>query len=135
MKLFTLLTSFALLTLTSTSNSAAPKVNLELSSVLHEAAISLNTQVPMKLDEETQLDSVATFANYMIYNNTMINYDANMLDVAIFTASIEENVIGGLCANPSLAFFIEQKVVMVYRYIGKDGVYITEASKDMGTCK
>ena len=106
-----------------------------LSVQLTKAVTQINSNTPQKLDEDTRLDSVATFRNYIIYNNTMLNYTAEQLDVSLFDPLIQETIINPLCGNKLLSSFIGFGVVMVYRYHGKDGQFITELSKDMGTCK
>ena len=110
-------------------------VERALSIELTKAVMEINSNAPQKLDEETRLDSAATFRNYIIYNNTMINYTAGQLDVSLFNPIIKETVIDPLCGNKQLSGFIDLSVIMVYRYHGKDGLFITELSKDMGTCK
>lgn len=107
----------------------------KLSTVLTNAVREINANAPQVLDEETRLDSAATFRNFIIYNNTMVNYAAEQLDVNAFDPIIQELVISPLCANKGLESFIDLGVVMVYRYHGKNGQYITEVSKDMATCK
>lgn len=106
----------------------------DLSVVLSQAVASVNAQTPMSLDEDTRLDSAATARNLLIYNNTMINYEAKELDAAVFNKNLQSIVIEPLCDNPDIAIFKELKVIMVYRYLGKNGEFITELSKDMGTC-
>lgn len=106
-----------------------------LSQELTKAVMQINSKAPQVLDEETRLDSAATFRNFIIYNNTMVNYTAEQLDAKAFDAIIEEAVIGTLCSNKDLESFIDLGVVMVYRYHGKNGQYISELSKDMSTCK
>lgn len=116
-------------------NAAQTDFERALSIELTKAALEINAQSPQLLDEETRLDSAATFKNYVIYNNTMVNYTAEQLDVKMFDPLIEEAVIGPLCANPGLASFVDLGVVMVYRYHGKNGQFITELAKDMSSCK
>ncbi|WP_438864061.1 hypothetical protein [Neptunicella sp.] len=106
-----------------------------LSQQLSMVVKEVNAKAPWALDADTRLDSAATLKNYIIYNNTLVNYTANQLDVAVFDSIMEESVIGPLCANKDLRSFIDLKVIMVYRYFGKDGQFITELSKDMATCK
>jgi hypothetical protein len=106
----------------------------DLSVVLSQAVASVNAQTPMSLDDDTRLDSAATARNLLIYNNTMINYEADELDAKIFSENVQTLVIEPLCTNPDLAIFKELKVTMVYRYLGKNGAFIAELSKDMGTC-
>jgi hypothetical protein len=105
-----------------------------LSVMLSDAVVQVTTSLPMTLDEDTRLDSVSTVRNFMVYNNTMVNYDAAQLDASNFASALEDIILVPLCANPQLKGFIDQKVVMVYRYFGKDGKFITEISKDMSSC-
>lgn len=116
---------------------SAQQTELErsLSQELTKAVKDINAKGAQTLDEETRLDSAATFKNYIVYNNTMVNYTAEQLDLTAFNKIIEEAVIGSLCANKGLTSFIDLGVVMVYRYHGKNGEYITELAKDMSTCK
>lgn len=111
------------------------KQELALSKDLTLAVKQINENGAQLLDAETRLDSAATFSNYIIYNNTMVNYTADQFDVNSFNPIIQEAVIDTLCANPGLKSFIELGVVMVYRYHGKNGHFISELSKDMSTCK
>ena len=106
-----------------------------LSTELTKAVAQINADTPKMLDEETRLDSAATFSNYIIYNNTMVNYTADQFDAATFDGAINDVVIAPLCTKPGLEGFIELGVIMVYRYHGNDGNYISELSKDMATCK
>jgi len=123
------------ITISSVSNASQTEAERSLSIELTKSVIEINSITPQKLDEDTQLDSAATFRNFIIYNNTMINYTAEQLDVKLFDPIIEENVIGNLCSNKALAGLIEGDVTMVYRYHGKNGQFITELSKDMSTCR
>jgi hypothetical protein len=126
---------FGVLSISSISSSAQTDVERALSIELSKAVIEINGSTPQKLDEETRLDSAATFSKYIIYNNTLTNYTAEQLDVKLFDPIIEETVIGSLCSNKELVGLIEGGVTMVYRYHGKNGQFITELSKDMSTCK
>lgn len=126
---------FSILSISSLTSSAQTDAERSLSVELTKAVIEINGSVPQKLDEETRLDSAATFSKYIIYNNTMTNFTAEQLDVKLLDPIIEETVIGSLCANKGLVGLIEGGVTMVYRYHGKNGQFITELSKDMSTCK
>ncbi len=106
----------------------------ELSKQLTAAVAEVNSRTPWKLDEDTRLDSAATTSNYIIYTNTLLNYSVEQLDIVQFDKIIIESVIGSLCANKDLKSFIELKVIMVYRYLDKNGQYVSELSKDMASC-
>jgi len=105
-----------------------------LSVELTKTAAMLNKNGPVMLDEETRLDSVATFKNYIIYNNTMVNYSVEQLDPNQFTTLLQDIVIKPLCSNKDLKAFQDYGVTMVYRYVDKSGNFISELSKDMSTC-
>jgi len=135
MDIRTITISIMMLTASFVSHSSQSDEERALSKQLNQAVKAVNVKVPWVLDEETRLDSAATVGNIIIYNNTMINYSAEQLDVKLLDPIIKESVIGALCGNKDLASFIDLKVVMVYRYLGKNGKFITELSKDMSSCK
>lgn len=116
-------------------NAEQTELERSLSQELTKAVLGINSKGAQVLDEDTRLDSAATFRNFIIYNNTMVNYTAEQLDVKLLDPIIENAVIGTLCANKTLESFINLGVIMVYRYHGKNGQYITEKSKDMSSCK
>lgn len=107
----------------------------ELAKNLTLAVKQINDAGAKMLDEETRLDSAATMLNYIIYTNTLVNYTSDQLDVNTLNGLLKKNVIGSLCSNKGLSTFIELNVIMVYRYLDKNGLFVTELSKDMGTCK
>jgi len=106
-----------------------------LSNLLTRAVAQINASTPQLLDNETRLESAATYSNVIIYNNTMLNYSADHVELTIFEPFIKKRVIDPLCSNQSLAIFVDLGVVMVYRYHGKHGKYVAEFEKDMATCK
>ncbi|MEM7081926.1 MAG: hypothetical protein AAF465_04275 [Pseudomonadota bacterium] len=126
-----LIMAFFLMPLTVADQADAERA---LAAMLTDAVREVNATTPQLIDEETRLDSAATFRNYIIYTNTMVNYSADQLDPALFKPIIQGTVIDTLCGNKQLVGFVDLKVVMVYRYLGKDGKFIAELSKDMGTC-
>ncbi|MEE4244848.1 MAG: hypothetical protein V2I33_05530 [Kangiellaceae bacterium] len=107
----------------------------ELSRMLSEAVAGLEKSLPMTLDEETRLDKVSTVKSFFVYNNTLTSYAASELDADKLDEILKTSVIGKLCSNKDLKGFIDNDVIMVYRYFGKDGKFVTELSKDMSTCK
>lgn len=94
----------------------------------------INATLPKLLDEETRLDSAATTSNVIIYTNTLVNYSVSQLNVATLDPLLLDSVIKPLCNNEGLKVFIDLGVVMVYRYLDKYGVFVTELSKNMSEC-
>jgi hypothetical protein len=132
LKIITTLILSTLFVPVSYAQSASPR---QIAQVLTTAVNTVNEKAPIMLDEETRLDSVATYANVFIYNNTVINYEVAQLGIEQFDQVIEDTVIGTICTNPQLAPMIDLGVVMVYRYLDKNGDYISEKSLDTATCK
>jgi len=124
----------SLLAIKSVSAQQTPEQR-EISKVLTETMNVLIKQLPMVIDGDTRLDSVATYGKHFIYTNTLTNYTAEQMDANQLDLVIQENVINNLCSNKDLKGFIDIGVIMVYRYLGKNGQFITELSLDTKTCK
>ncbi len=106
----------------------------ELSKQLTKAVNQLNQSTPKALDEETRLDGAATLANYMIYNNTLVNLTVEELDIHEVSKILYDTVVKPLCEIKGLNGFKKAGVMMVYRYVDKNGKFVAELSKDMSTC-
>jgi len=110
------------------------KEEREISKILTQTAKVITEKLPMIIDGDTRLDSVATVGNQFIYTNTLTKYIAEQMDAEQLDIVIQENVIDTICPNKDMKGFIDLGVVMVYRYLGKSGVFITELSLDTKTC-
>ncbi|WP_426357803.1 hypothetical protein ACPUVO_15285 [Pseudocolwellia sp. HL-MZ19] len=106
----------------------------EISKVLTQTVKVITDKLPMIIDGDTRLDSVATVGNKFIYNNTLTKYSADQMDPEQLDVVITDNVINTICPNKEMKGFIDLGVVMVYRYLGKSGAFITELSLDTKTC-
>jgi hypothetical protein len=106
----------------------------ELSKALSEAVAAITTGLPIAVDEGTRLDSVSTVRNFMVYNNTLVKYAADEIDADSLDEILGSTFLKLLCNNQDLQKFVDEGVIMVYRYFGNDGVFVTEISKDMSTC-
>jgi hypothetical protein len=108
--------------------------DLILEASLTELVLELNKQTPIKVDADTRLDSVSTFSKYMIYNNTLTEIESTDVDASLVAQHFNENIISQLCFTETFRPFIDLKLVMVYRYLDKNGKLITELSKDLSGC-
>lgn len=94
----------------------------------------LQPSLPMKLDDDTQLVSLATYSNILIYNYELTNFIEGEIDTDQFNGIVKQTIMPPLCENKDLKDFIDAGVVIVYRYLDKNGTYVTEASKDLALC-
>ncbi len=106
----------------------------KLSTELTKAVKQINESSPKALDEETRLDGAATTANYIIYNNTLVNLTVEELDVNEVDKLLYDAIIAPLCSKEGLDSFKKLGVIMVYRYLDKNGKFVAELSKDMSSC-
>jgi len=121
--------------ISSSSFAQQTKEERELSNILTQTAKVVTEKLPMIIDSDTRLDSVATVGNQFIYTNTLTQYIAEQMDAEQLDIVIQENVIDTICLNKDMKGFIDLGVVLIYRYLGKEGKFITELSLDTSTCK
>lgn len=107
----------------------------EMSSLLTEVVAGVTAKLPLMIDDDTELSSVATTRNLMIYTNTVIKFKGEQINTEKLNELLDNTVLAKLCDQKELKAFIDLGVVMVYRYLGNDGVFVTEVSKDMTTCR
>ena len=105
-----------------------------LSRYLSEYAANVNKDVPRVLDHETRLDNAFTTKNLLVYNNTLLNFVAAQIDPRQLEPNIQKAVIEPICKMAKYEPMIELGVEVVYRYYGKEGVFITELSQNLAEC-
>ena len=91
-------------------------------SILKEEAIKINKQTPIKLDEETTLDSaVARGEKSFDYYYTLI-YKADSVNKDTVAKYVKPTIIARLKSNPEMDYFRDNDVTLYYHYLGYDGL-------------
>lgn len=99
----------------------------DFESELKSAAVELNKQTPMPVDEYMRLDSAATIGKTnFIYYFTLYNIEKAEVHLDSVTKYIRPGVIANVKNTPELKIFRDQDVSMDYRYYDKNGEFITE---------
>ncbi len=92
---------------------------------LNEAAIGVNKNCPMMVDQDTRLDHVAALPEKVFqYNYTLVNYSTSQVNGDSLRKYMEPGIIKTIKTNPQLNHFRKNKVTMVYTYNDKDGKFL-----------
>lgn len=101
----------------------------DLESELKDAAIQLNRQTPMKIDEYTRLDSAsAKGRTNFIYYYTLVDREKSEVNPDTVNKYIRPGIIEGVKNNPGLKVYRDNKITMDYRYYDKNGTFVLEIS-------
>ena len=98
------------------------------------AAEKANEKVPMMLDNDTRLDSVAAAGTKLIYNYTLVGYEAGEIDSEALIGNLRGRLISNACTGSLKASFLDRGASVVYSYRGKDEELIGEVNVDPADC-
>src|ERR1700739_1912563 len=135
MKLGCLAMVCATLTACDTKDSAQFKTALTLQSRLAEIAGQANGAAPAAVDPDTRLDGARAGPGLRLtVMYTLVNAESNGVNSATFEALLTPTIKENSCANPDLRPLIDQGVVVVLEYRGKQGDPIGTVSINRATC-
>lgn len=124
-RIFFVLTGLALLLglQTSCKNDPPPVKNLA-----SEASL-LNEKCPEMVDPETRLDSVVlSTEGKLAYYYTMTQRTGATVNALAFKAYLIPEILKNVRNNGSLRMFRDSSVSMVFNYLDRNGVFVTEIS-------
>ena len=125
----------ATLTACDTKESAQARAGLTLQRRIAQVAGQANGAAPAVIDPDTRLDGARAGPGLRLtVMYTLVNAEAKGLDSAAFAASLTPTVKENSCANSDLRPLIDQGVVVVLEYRGKQGEAIGTVNIDRGTC-
>lgn len=102
---------------------------------LAEIAGQANQAAPADVDPDTRLDGAKAGPGLRLTTNyTLVNAESNGVDSTTFTTKLAPTIRKGSCENPDLRPLINQGVVVVLEYRGKDGNPIGTVSVNRDTC-
>ncbi len=99
---------------------------------LRSFATEVNRRVPMMLDKNTQLDGAEAAEQMLTYKFTLLNVQANKLDIRDFESRMAVQVIKNVCSR--LQILIKKGVTIRYYYRDAIGQKITEISVNNSDC-
>lgn len=99
---------------------------------LQQAADVVNQRTPMMVDKDTRLDSAASGNQRLIYNYTLINYNASDLDREKFETALRPTLLKAGCQT--LKPLLSEGVSVHYVYKGKDAATVGSVILSPGDC-
>ena len=125
----------ATLTACDTKESAQFKAGLTLQRRIAQIAGQANGAAPAVIDPNTRLDGAKAGPGLRLtVMYTLVNAGSNGVDSATFEPLLTPTIKENSCANPDLRPLIDQGVVVVLEYRGKQGDPIGTVSISRGTC-
>ena len=118
-----------------TKDSRQFNATLTLQRRLAEIAGQANGAAPAAVDPDTRLDGAKAGPGLRLtVTYTLVNAESNGVDSTTFEAKLTPTIKEGTCANPDLRPLIDQGVVVVLEYQGKQGNPIGTVSINHETC-
>jgi hypothetical protein len=118
-----------------TKDSAQFNAALTLQRRLAEVAGQSNAAAPAAIDPDTRLDGARAGPGLRLtVTYTLVNAESNGVDSTTFEAKLTPTIKEGSCANPDLRPLIDQGVVVVLEYRGKQGNLIGTVNVNRETC-
>ena len=123
------------LTACDTKESARFNAALTLQRRLAQIAGEANGAAPAAIDPDTRLDGARAGPGLRLtVMYTLVNAESNGVDSSTFEAKLTPTIKDGSCANPDLRPLIDQGVVVVLEYSGKQGNSIGTVNVNRETC-
>ena len=125
----------ATLTACDTKESAQFKAGLMLQRRIAQIAGQANGAAPAVVDPNTRLDGARAGPGLRLtVMYTLVNAESNGVDSATFESLLTPTIKANGCANPDLRPLIDQGVVVVLEYRGKQGDPIGTVDINRATC-
>lgn len=102
---------------------------------LAEIAGQANGAAPAEIDPDTRLDGARAGPGLRLtIMYTLVNAESNGADSMKFETKLTPTVQAASCANPDLRPLLDQGVVVVLEYRGKQGAQIGTVNVNRETC-
>lgn len=102
---------------------------------LAEIAGQANGAAPAEIDPDTRLDGARAGPGLKLTTNyTLVNAEADGVDGTKFEKNLVPTIEKGACENPDLRPLIDQGVLVVLEYRGKQGNLIGAVNIKRATC-
>ena len=101
----------------------------DFESVLKNAALELNKQTPMQIDQYSRLDSASTIGKTnFVYHYTLNDIVKSEVNIDTVDKYIRPNIIENVKSNPDLKVFRDNNVTLDYKYYDKNGEFALDVS-------
>ena len=88
-----------------------------ISELLVQTANTMNKNLPMMIDRDTQWDSSLAGPGKMLsYNYTLVNHSAAQIDGTQFAKNVRKPLTKTICTNPATQIFPQNGVLLNFNY-------------------
>lgn len=96
---------------------------------------TLNENLPFMVDSDTRLDSTIGINKQFQYNYTLVNYTSDKLLIEQIINNMTTELTNKVCTSHEMLFFIENDILLIYAYFGKNGKRIATIEIPTSQCK
>jgi len=101
----------------------------DLESELKSAALELNRQTPIRIDDFIRLDSAATLGKTnFIYHYTLLGIDKTEVNLDTVNKYLRPDIINNIKTSPELKVYRDNGITMDYKYYDKNGAFALKIS-------
>jgi len=101
----------------------------DIASEIKTAAIEVNKQTPILIDEFSRLDSASTKGKTnFIYHYSLIGIEKSEVNIDTINKYIRPNIIDNVKNSPELKFYRDHNITMDYKYYDKNGAFVMTIS-------
>lgn len=101
----------------------------DVASEIKIAAIELNKQTPILIDEFSRLDSASTKGNTnFMYHYSLIGIEKEEVNIDTINKYIRPGIIENVKNSPELKFYRDHNITMDYKYYDENGAFVMEIS-------
>ena len=101
----------------------------DLESELKNAALELNKEAPIQIDQYTRLDSASTIGKTnFIYYYTLLETEKSEVNLDTVNKYLRPSIAENVKNSPELKVYRNNNIAMDYKYYDKNGNFVTEIS-------
>lgn len=105
-----------------------------IADLLKNIAAQINTQMPLMIDAETQMNHVLALGKTINFTMRLVNHKSHEFDVKFLKNYIWENINDIACKNKATRDLIDIGVSYVYIYFGSDDRFVARVVLDKYKC-
>lgn len=115
--------------------SGALESDNEIDNVLAKVSAQINKKLPIKVDDDTRLDSVSAVpGQHFMYHYTLVALNGSDVSTDSFETVVKPQLKRRLCDSAEMQNFLKNGVTISYLYKGKDGQPIGSAKFEPSEC-
>jgi len=97
--------------------------------------INLNNELPKKIDEDTQADSISVeFGPRLVTRYTYTTFSSDEFDSELFDKKVKKVIKKSICDNDEVLKRMKLGLIYSYEFSGNDGIKLATAEFNINDC-